>query len=89
MRAEPPVPGAVESKNARKLAGGLERSNRKIRSTLEKREEDMYTGTTIEELINSVERAERHAREEEEQQTHLAVLPWMQQDKWQEVIEVA
>lgn len=49
----------------------------------------MYTGTTIEELINSVERAERHAREEEEQQTHLAVLPWMQQDKWQEVIEVA
>ena len=47
----------------------------------------MYTGSTIEELINSVERAERHAREEE-QQAHLAGLPWMQQDKWQEVIAV-
>lgn len=49
----------------------------------------MYTGTTIEELINSVERAERHAREEEKQQTHLAALPWMKPDKWQEVTEVA
>jgi hypothetical protein len=84
--AEPHVPGAVESR--RKLAGGLERSDRRIRSTLEKREENMYTGSTIEELINSVERAERHAREEE-QQAHMAALPWMQQDKWQEVIEVA
>ena len=49
----------------------------------------MYTGKTIEELINSVERAERHAREEEEQQTHLAALPWMKQHEWQEVAEVA
>jgi hypothetical protein len=47
----------------------------------------MYTGTTIEELINSVERAERHAREE--QQTQIAPLPWMKQDKWQELVEVA
>ena len=50
----------------------------------------MYTGTTIEELINSVERAERHAREEERQH-QLAPLPWMTQDKHQELklIEVA
>jgi hypothetical protein len=48
----------------------------------------MYTGTTIEELINSVERAERHAREEE-RQTQLSPLPWMKQDKWQEMVEVA
>lgn len=65
----------------------MERSDKKI-GILEKREKHMYTGTTIEELINSVERAERHAREEE-QQAHLDALPWMQQDKWQEVIEVA
>ena len=67
----------------------MKRSDRKIGSTLEKREEDMYTGTTIEELINSVERAEMHAREEEEQQAHLAALPWMKQHEWQEVAEVA
>jgi hypothetical protein len=45
----------------------------------------MYTGTTIEELINSVERAERHAHEEERQH-QLAPLPWMTQDNCKELI---
>jgi shikimate kinase len=71
--------GRCGRQESRKLAGGCGAQRQEIRSTLEKREENMYTGTTIEELINSVERAERHARQEEEQQTHLAVLPWMQE----------
>jgi len=47
----------------------------------------MFRGTTIEELINSVERAERHAREEEQ---HASAAPevWMQQAEYQELIEV-
>ena len=48
----------------------------------------MYTGTTIEELINSVERAEIHAREEERQH-QLTPFPWMQEHQHQELIEVA
>jgi hypothetical protein len=47
----------------------------------------MFRGTTIEELINSVERAERHAREEE-QQSSAAPEVWMQQQEYQELIEV-
>ena len=54
--------------------------------TLE-REGTMFRGTTIEELINSVERAERHAREEE-QQASAAPEVWMQQTEYQELIEV-
>ena len=47
----------------------------------------MFRGTTIEELINSVERAEQHAREEE-RQTSVAPPLWAQQVEYQELIEV-
>ena len=48
----------------------------------------MFKGTTIEELINSVQRAEEHAREE--QQRAMATLePWQQQTVYQELVEVA
>ena len=47
----------------------------------------MFRGTTIEELINSVERAERHAREEERQASAEPEV-WMQQAEYQELIEV-
>ncbi|HEY6251857.1 MAG TPA: hypothetical protein VI685_18010 [Candidatus Angelobacter sp.] len=49
----------------------------------------MFTGTTIEELINSVERAEQHAREQER---HSSTLPayWMTgMEQQQELVEVA
>ena len=46
----------------------------------------MFRGTTIEELINSVERAEQHARQEE--QTSAAPEVWMQRTEYQELIEV-
>ena len=48
----------------------------------------MFKGTTIEELINSVQRAEEHAREE--QQRAMAMIePWQQQTQYQELVEVA
>lgn len=65
----------------------MERSDRKNWEP-SRNEKTMYTGTTIEELINSVERAERHAREEERQH-QLAPLPWMHESKHQELVEVA
>lgn len=48
----------------------------------------MFTGTTIEELINSVQRAEQHAREQER---HVSVPPdlWTRETEYQELIEVA
>ena len=47
----------------------------------------MFRGMTIEELINSVERAEEHAREEQ----HSVAVPelWQQQAQSHELIEVA
>ena len=48
----------------------------------------MFTGTTIEELINSVERAEEHAREEQRQALAVPEL-WTTQTQVQELIEVA
>jgi hypothetical protein len=48
----------------------------------------MFTGKTIEELINSVERAEEHAREEQRQAFALPEL-WTTQMQVQELIEVA
>jgi hypothetical protein len=47
----------------------------------------MFRGMTIEELINSVERAEVHAREE--QQTMAVPEPWQQQARCHEMVEVA
>jgi len=48
----------------------------------------MFRGTTIEELINSVERAEQHAREEE-RQASVAPNLWIQPIELQELVEVA
>ena len=49
----------------------------------------MFQGTTIEELINSVERAEQNARERENAMAReLRPYPF-QRMQWQEVIEVA
>jgi hypothetical protein len=48
----------------------------------------MFTGTTIEELINSVERAEQHAREQERQPSTLPAY-WMTGMEQQELVEVA
>ena len=45
----------------------------------------MFAGTTIDELIKSVERAEKHAREE---QKNVLDFPIYQQQKW-EPVEVA
>ena len=47
----------------------------------------MFTGTTIDELINSVERAERHAQEQEKLGS--AAEPWMINMQRQELSEVA
>jgi len=47
----------------------------------------MFRGMTIEELINSVERAEEHAREE--QQTAAMPELWQQQAQSHELTEVA
>lgn len=47
----------------------------------------MFKGTTIEELINSVCRAEEHAREEQE--TAIMAGLWQRQAECQELIEVA
>jgi len=47
----------------------------------------MFRGTTIEELINSVERAEQHAREEQRQACAVPEL-WTQEMEHQELIEV-
>lgn len=49
----------------------------------------MFRGTTIDELINSVERAEQHAREEQEQQVMAIPEPWQQQAQYCEFTEVA
>jgi len=46
----------------------------------------MFRGTTIEELINSVERAEQHAREEG--QASAVPEVWTQAIEYQELIEV-
>lgn len=48
----------------------------------------MYTGTMIEELINSVERAEQHVREQKSTQLELRnfAIPRME---FQELVEVA
>jgi len=46
----------------------------------------MYLGTTIDELIKSVERAEKHAREE---QTKTLDFPIYQQNNWRQTVEVA
>jgi len=50
---------------------------RKRKETLEKEEGDteMFTGTTIEELIKSVVRAEQHAREQREPKYEFRDLP--------------
>jgi hypothetical protein len=48
----------------------------------------MFTGTTIDELINSVERAEQHAREQHEQASAMPEL-WTNQMELQEVTRVA
>jgi len=48
----------------------------------------MFTGTTIEELINSVERAERHAREKELQDLAMPEV-WSREVQQPELIEVA
>ena len=47
----------------------------------------MFTGTTIDELINSVERAERHVHEQEK--PGAAAEPWMINMQRQELSEVA
>jgi hypothetical protein len=47
----------------------------------------MFRGMTIEELINSVERAEVHAREE--QQTIAVPELWQQPAQCHEMVEVA
>ena len=54
---------------------------------LERVKATMFRGTTIEELINSVERAEQHAREEERQAFAPPEL-WTQPVEYQELIEV-
>jgi len=48
----------------------------------------MFTGRTIEELINSVERAEQHAREQE-RQSSVSPAYWMAGAEQQELVEVA
>ncbi|HEY6348575.1 MAG TPA: hypothetical protein VI636_04115 [Candidatus Angelobacter sp.] len=48
----------------------------------------MFTGKTIEELINSVERAEQHAREQERQSSALSAY-WITATEQQELVEVA
>jgi len=47
----------------------------------------MFQGTTIEELIKSVRRAEEHARAEQKQ-VAAAGEPWQQQVQLHELIEV-
>jgi hypothetical protein len=57
--------------------------------TLEKRRYiAMYTGMTIEELINSVERAEQHAREEQSFKTEFRDFPVRRMER-REFVEVA
>lgn len=48
----------------------------------------MFKGSIIEELINSVCRAEAHAREEQQK---AAAMPqaWQRQEQYQELVEVA
>jgi hypothetical protein len=51
----------------------------------------MFQGTTIDELINSVERAEEHARKQQKDEPmamNLRQYP-LQRTQWQELIEVA
>jgi hypothetical protein len=48
----------------------------------------MYTGMTIEELINSVERAEQHAREEQNFKTEFREFPVRRVER-REFVEVA
>jgi len=50
----------------------------------------MFTGMTIEELINSVERAEKHAREEKIVKTaEVLDYPLYRAAEWREVVGVA
>ena len=50
----------------------------------------MFAGTTIEELIKSVERAEKHAREEQKKNFKTPEFPvYQQQNSWRETFEVA
>jgi hypothetical protein len=51
------------------------------------RQVNMFQGTTIEELIKSVRRAEEHARAEQKQ-VAAAGEPWQQQVQLHELIEV-
>jgi lipopolysaccharide biosynthesis regulator YciM len=46
----------------------------------------MFAGTTIDELIKSVERAEKHARDEQKKQDFPV---YQQQNNWREAVEVA
>lgn len=48
----------------------------------------MFKGMTIEELIESVERAERHARELSEPRMFFQQTP-AQRTEWREMVEVA
>ena len=48
----------------------------------------MFAGTTIDELIKSVERAEKHAREEQKK-PYTEFPVYQQQNNWREVVEVA
>lgn len=48
----------------------------------------MFTGMTIDELIQSVERAEQHARELRETNVFFQETP-VRRTEWQEMVEVA
>lgn len=49
----------------------------------------MFAGTTIDELIKSVERAEKHAREEQKNFKAPDFPVYQQQNSWRETFEVA
>jgi hypothetical protein len=48
----------------------------------------MYTGSTIEQLIQSVERAEHQARQQRQENFMASQAP-VYQSRWQELVEVA
>ena len=48
----------------------------------------MFAGTTIDELIEKVERAEKHAREEHKPEFTVTDFP-LYQSNWRDVAEVA
>jgi hypothetical protein len=49
----------------------------------------MFTGTTIEQLIQSVERAEHQARQPQQQASFAAPQAPVFQSRWQGMVEVA